>query len=101
MMTACDSMSSSSSHSLKGGCCEFDFGGDHPESGLRAEALRLLLHPHHQFRAVNSFREAGIIFDDAGARKQSTRQRAGEQHADSNSPAPRTTPRSNPRSQNR
>ena len=43
-----------------------------------AEALGLLLHPHHQFVAVNPFGKAGKIFHRAGGGEQSARHQAGD-----------------------
>ena len=41
------------------------------KTGLRAEALGLLLHPRHQFVAVHAFGKAGKVFHDAGGGEQS------------------------------
>ncbi len=52
---------------------ETDLCHFHPIAGLGAEPFRLLLHLHHQLRAVDSFGKAGIILDNAGGRQQSAR----------------------------
>ena len=41
------------------------------ETGLGAKALRLFLHPRHQFKTVNALGKTGEIFHDAGGGEQS------------------------------
>src|ERR1039458_5319423 len=51
---------------------------DAAELEPRAEALRLLLHTHHQLVAIDALREAGIIFDRGRRGQQSPRMFAGQ-----------------------
>src|SRR6266542_2223920 len=51
---------------------------DRAELHPGAEPFGLLLHPRHQFIAVDAFGKAGKIFDDARCGQQSARHRAGE-----------------------
>ena len=51
---------------------------DGAELDPRAETLGLLLQAHHQFVAVNAFREAGIILDHRRRGQQAARLFAGQ-----------------------
>ncbi len=73
---------------LRGDCLavhdqrEWPFGEVHilhrAETRLRPEALRLFLHPRHQFVAVHAFRETWEIFHDARRGEQPAGLLAGE-----------------------
>ena len=54
-------------------------GNGHAILRSGAETLGLLLHPHHQLRAVDALRETGVVLDDAGGREQPSRLRSREQ----------------------
>ena len=61
----------------KGPLREMD-GFDGAELDTRAEAFGLFLHADHEFVAVDAFRKAGKILNDAGGCKQAAGHASGE-----------------------